>query len=202
MDVQMPEMDGLEATVEIRERERRRGGHAPIVALTAHAMKGDRERCVAAGMDGYVSKPLRSEELLAAIERAVGMGAPATPLPRDPAEPGAFDSSVLLESACGDPTLLAKIIELYFADAPERVEEIRSGLAASERRRVARAAHRLRGSLGMLGASLAAAAAGQLEDLAPAAPLEALLETFAELEREMDRLEPELQRLAGGREAA
>jgi CheY-like chemotaxis protein len=68
MDIQMPGMDGFEATSEIREKEKRNGGHIPIVAMTAHALKGDQERCVAAGMDGYVSKPIRTSELFSAIE--------------------------------------------------------------------------------------------------------------------------------------
>ena len=68
MDVQMPEMDGLEATAAIRGRERLHGGHVPIIAMTAHAMKGDRELCLQAGMDGYVPKPIRSEQLFDTIE--------------------------------------------------------------------------------------------------------------------------------------
>ena len=71
MDVQMPEMDGLDATRTIRTDERIHGGHVPIVAMTAHAMKGDRERCLAAGMDGYVAKPVRARELLEAIQQVV-----------------------------------------------------------------------------------------------------------------------------------
>jgi CheY-like chemotaxis protein len=76
MDVQMPDMDGLAATGAIREREKTTGGHVPILAMTAHAMKGDRERCLAAGMDGYVSKPVRPRELAKAIEEVT-----ANPLP-------------------------------------------------------------------------------------------------------------------------
>jgi two-component system, sensor histidine kinase and response regulator len=72
MDVQMPEMDGFEVTAAIREKERSRGGHIPIIAMTAHALKGDQERCLSAGMDGYVSKPIRIKELIAAIESLVG----------------------------------------------------------------------------------------------------------------------------------
>jgi two-component system sensor histidine kinase/response regulator len=72
MDVQMPEMDGLEATRQIREAERVTGKHTPIVALTAHALTGDRERCLAVGMDGYVTKPIRAAQLLTAIQRLVG----------------------------------------------------------------------------------------------------------------------------------
>jgi CheY-like chemotaxis protein len=75
MDVQMPEMNGLEATSRIRERESRTGGHVPIIALTAHAIQGDRERCLAAGMDGYVAKPIQPDELDRAIEEVVGEAA-------------------------------------------------------------------------------------------------------------------------------
>jgi CheY-like chemotaxis protein len=71
MDVQMPQMDGFEATQAIREAEQTGGNHLPIIALTAHAMKGDEERCLAAGMDGYISKPIRAAELLAVLERLV-----------------------------------------------------------------------------------------------------------------------------------
>ena len=85
MDVQMPEMDGLEATAAIRERERATGGHLPIVAVTAHAMKGDAERCLAAGMDGYVAKPLQPRELEAAIARVLAPGAGAPARRRPPA---------------------------------------------------------------------------------------------------------------------
>ena len=74
MDVQMPEMDGLEATRAIREYERNSASHVPIVALTAHAMKGDRERCLAAGMDAYVTKPIRSKELERVIRESTQTG--------------------------------------------------------------------------------------------------------------------------------
>src|SRR5206468_8309808 len=74
MDVQMPELDGLSATVLIRQAERRTGGHVPIVAMTAHAMAGDRERCIAAGMDDYVTKPLHPSELVDAVERGASPG--------------------------------------------------------------------------------------------------------------------------------
>jgi len=74
MDIQMPEMNGMEATARIREKEKITGGHQPIVALTAHAMKGDQELCLAGGMDGYLAKPIRAEELDQILNRYVGQG--------------------------------------------------------------------------------------------------------------------------------
>jgi CheY-like chemotaxis protein len=93
MDVQMPEMDGFEATAAIREKEKATGTHVPIVAMTAHAMAGDRERCLAAGMDNYVSKPIRSQELFAAIAASGSLGAEDR---IDKKENGVRDQSVLL----------------------------------------------------------------------------------------------------------
>jgi two-component system, sensor histidine kinase and response regulator len=72
MDVQMPVLDGFEATAAIRERDRNSGGHLPIIAMTAHAMAGDLERCLAAGMDGYIAKPIQAKTLFATVERVLG----------------------------------------------------------------------------------------------------------------------------------
>ncbi len=89
MDVQMPEMDGFEATAAIRKREKTSGSHLPIIAMTANAMKGDRERCMAAGMDGYVSKPIHSRELFEAIENLGVLSQPATSASRNESSAGA-----------------------------------------------------------------------------------------------------------------
>jgi CheY-like chemotaxis protein len=119
MDIQMPELDGFAATAAIRERENLTGGHVPIVALTAHAMRGDRERCLAAGMDGYASKPLCIEELFEVIARLVpvahsaavlagGSGTPVTVPPEQRAEV-VFDRVAALARVEGDGELLRKM---------------------------------------------------------------------------------------------
>jgi two-component system sensor histidine kinase/response regulator len=85
MDVQMPEMDGLEATSILRQREQEREGHQPVIALTAHAMKGDQERCLAAGMDGYLTKPIRPQELDEILDKYIAVRKERTaPTPQDP----------------------------------------------------------------------------------------------------------------------
>ena len=106
MDVQMPELDGFETTAAIRERERGTPRHVPIVALTAHAMKGDAERCLASGMDAYLAKPLQAAELVAAIARL--------------APDGAIDEARLLERVGGDRRALAEVARIFLADAPRR----------------------------------------------------------------------------------
>jgi signal transduction histidine kinase/DNA-binding response OmpR family regulator len=194
MDVQMPRMDGLEATAAIRALEQERGGHVPIIALTAHAMKGDRERCLAAGMDDYVAKPLQSRELYAAIERVRGgdenhwerEGRSTTD--SDPV----IDHELLMESSCGDPALAADLIRMYLDQSPIRIAELQSALDSNDRGAMERAAHQLRGSLGTIGASHVVEVATRLEELSRSAALEALADALAELEREMTRVLPEL----------
>ena len=110
MDVQMPEMSGLEATAAIREREQSLGGHIPIVAMTAHAMAGDREQCLAAGMDAYVSKPLRLDELLAVVDGLFTSVPPARPL---------LDPPTLLSAFGGNRKVLAEVIDMFLVDGPQ-----------------------------------------------------------------------------------
>ncbi len=134
MDVQMPEMDGLEATAAIRERERATGGHLPIVALTAHAMKGDAERCLEAGMDAYLAKPLQPRELAAAIEGVLG-GAPSPAPEPPPATPAFVDLERLLERVGGDRKALVELVRIFRADSPKQVARIRKAIEAGRRSR-------------------------------------------------------------------
>ena len=107
MDVQMPEMNGFEATAAIRKKEQTTGGHIPIVAMTAHAMKGDEDRCLSAGMDGYVSKPITPDELFLAISKVVRDGAKPQP------DHALFDRSAILVRVDGDTKRLVELVDVF-----------------------------------------------------------------------------------------
>jgi two-component system, sensor histidine kinase and response regulator len=160
MDVQMPEMDGLTATRTIRQLEKTRGVHTPIIALTAHVLEGDRERCRAAGMDGYVSKPLSVGELLQAMVDVL-------PKPAQTSGSGVPpELEECLETLGGDRERLEKIVTRFLEQYPGLLTEIRHAISAGEPSRAATAAHTLAGSLGVLGARKAWEAAKQVEHLA------------------------------------
>ncbi|HEY7153301.1 MAG TPA: response regulator [Gemmataceae bacterium] len=182
MDVQMPEMDGFEATAAIRARERDSGRHLPILAMTAYAMKGDRERCLAGGMDDYVSKPIQPRELWQAIERLV------------PAGDDVLDGRAALERVGGDKELLRELIEMFLADGPRLWEDVADALARGDAQKLGRAAHALKGSISAFSAAGAWSAAQRLEALAeqggPAAA-----DAAAQLETEMGRLQSALEKI-------
>jgi PAS domain S-box-containing protein len=181
MDVQMPELDGFETTAAIRERERDTTRHVPIVALTAHAMKGDAERCLAAGMDGYLAKPLQPAELLAAIARL----APET----------AIDRARLLERVGGDAGALAEVARIFLADAPRRLGEIRRAIAKGDARALRGAAHTLKGAVSNFGARGAVEAAFELQKIGGAAELDEAPAALERLETELGAVRRELRRL-------
>ncbi|HLH21544.1 MAG TPA: response regulator [Chloroflexota bacterium] len=170
MDCQMPDMDGFEASVEIRRRE---GGarHIPIIAMTGNAMEGDRERCLAAGMDGYISKPVRVEELQQALER--WLRSPDPPLAAGSAAltpsggaPVTLDETVLTELASGEPDVVAELIDQFAGEAAARGQAVRTALMARDAAALRQAAHLLKGEAGSIGARELEAACGRLEALA------------------------------------
>jgi PAS domain S-box-containing protein len=188
MDVQMPEMGGLEATTLIRQQP----GPCqtiPILALTAHAMKGDRERCLEAGMTDYISKPVLPRELFAAIERAVAV----QPSQADePADNGGFDSTVVLARMDGDRELLKEIAGIFLADCPKMMTEIRAAIASSDADKLTRAAHALKGSVSNFGAQGAMVAARTLETMARDGNLAQAPAAFQLLESRINELAPAL----------
>ena len=198
MDVQMPEMDGLQATAAIREAEATTGKHIPIFAMTAHAMKGDRERCLDAGMDGYMSKPIRVEELKEAIAHIENVTAPAksdTCLEESlPAEIGQLDS--LLDGVMGDRALLADMADLWLIDSEKQMSQIRIGLEHGDSPRIQAGAHALKGSVGTFQAKSAYEAAKELEILAKNGKLGEAGQMFTVLSAHIERVRHELRKLS------
>jgi CheY-like chemotaxis protein/HPt (histidine-containing phosphotransfer) domain-containing protein len=164
MDVQMPEMGGIEATAAIREREASTGSHLRIIALTAHSMTGDRERYLAAGMDDYLSKPIDSTRLFAAVElrkpaaaRATSEEVPAT------TQPFAVEE---MRRRLGSDELIAEVTQLFLDDCPARLAEIKAAVAARDRDAIRVASHSLKGAAWSLSAAPVAEHAGALEAMA------------------------------------
>ncbi|MBA3848026.1 MAG: response regulator, partial [Planctomycetes bacterium] len=179
MDCQMPEMDGYEATTVLRQREAAAGSarRMPVIAMTANAMVGDREQCLAAGMDDYVAKPVRVEMLAAALARWLPAGDAAAPVAVVAAAPVA--DGVAAEVLVLDPAVLARmreeidaatvdeeIVPLFRLEGPRVVAELRAAADAADGDRLRRAAHRLKGSASIIGATRLALAAARIEALA------------------------------------
>ena len=190
MDIQMPEMDGFTATRKIRKNESGSGTHIPIVAMTAHNMKGDRERCLDAGMDGYLSKPINRKELEEAIAgaakgqihkgRMADAGKRRGDFPVDRA-PG-WDAAQALERVGGDEELLFEVVEIFINEAPKALTRLRQALSRGDAEAVERVAHGLKGEIGYLGIRALSQQTRELEeagrrrDMASAEPLVASLE--------------------------
>ncbi len=193
MDVQMPEMDGFEATAAIRQMEKSTGNHIPIIALTAHAMKGDRERCLAAGMDAYISKPVHIEELLQVTE---GLTRNMGPIDRS-AEAAPALTAVDLDAALlrmeGDAALLADLAKLFCEESPEMLSAIRYGIARKDADAVARAAHSLKGSLATFAATQSFDLALKLERLGRSKGLDDAERVFEALTAEIKRVRTALE---------
>ncbi|MCY0914184.1 PAS domain S-box protein [Massilia antarctica] len=191
MDGQMPEMDGYQTSAEIRRREGASGAHIHIVAVTAHAMAGDRQTCLAAGMDDYLAKPIEPLDLYACLEHPwtaahdpsaapapddePAAGAPATGVPATgvPATGAAattpvFNRALALERARGKRDLLNLMAKSFIDTAPELVRHLHSGLETNDARLLERTAHRIKGAAATLSGDTTAQAAGALESMARA----------------------------------
>ncbi|HEY5314160.1 MAG TPA: response regulator, partial [Pirellulales bacterium] len=195
MDVQMPELDGFAATAEIRTLESAINRHTPIVAMTAHAMKGDRERCLEAGMDHYISKPIRSQELFAMIEGLFSSKVSKWDVPSqsDTDSAGPIDWQAALTTAGGDQQLLAEMIGMFLVEGPKLAGEIRGSAASGDATTLRRAAHTLRASLRYIGAEAAAARAGQLEQQSGTADFQSLAPRIEALEQDVQQIIPLLK---------
>jgi CheY-like chemotaxis protein/HPt (histidine-containing phosphotransfer) domain-containing protein len=191
MDVQMPEMGGFEATGVIRAAERATGAHVPIIAMTAHAMKGDRERCLAAGMDEYLTKPLDSRRLCTLVEH-IAAGRQAVDMDPPPAE----ISDQVLARVGGDRQLLAEISRLFVDDAPRHLERIREALEQRDGESLRRAAHGLKGAAANFEAEGVVTAARTLEEIGRTAAFDGHEAAWRALTLETKRLVTTLARVA------
>jgi CheY-like chemotaxis protein len=208
MDVQMPEMDGLEATVAIRQKEKGTDTHIPIIAMTAHAMKGDQERCLAAGMDGYVSKPIKAEELFAVIEGPLTTSAEnkekidmesenidsekQSEAEEEQKLEDVFDKKAALNQVDGDIELFKEIAGIFIEDSKKQLEEINQAITSGDTKALERAAHTLKGAVGNFAAKGAFEAALKLEMIGREGDLTSAGEVYSVLEKEIIRLRPAL----------
>jgi PAS domain S-box-containing protein len=193
MDIQMPQMDGMEATAAIRDREKSSGEHLPIIAMTANAMRGDRERYLSGGMDGYISKPINSHGLFAEIERCLaGIERNAT-MAENPSQQGEqLDRASLLERVEGDQELLAEMIRLFLADAPQLLGAMRTALQQGDMILLERSAHSMKGAAGNMSAHVTVNSALQLEQSAKKGDAESSKANLAALQTAVERLLPVL----------
>ncbi len=190
MDLQMPVMGGFEAAQAVREQEAGDTRRLPLVALTAHAMQGDRERCLAAGMDGYLSKPIDVDELIATVESFAGRTAPEQPRPAaQPAASEVFDERAALAYAGGDRRLLAEVIKLFRSDYPSSLREIDRAFRRRDSEALRMAAHRLKGAVATVGSPAGRQAAAELEHSAREGDFTEGERAYAKLRNEIERLD-------------
>ncbi|HEV7207456.1 MAG TPA: response regulator, partial [Mycobacteriales bacterium] len=200
MDCQMPEMDGYTATTEIRRRDDAR--HLPIIAMTAGAIDGDRERCLAAGMDDYVSKPFTPDQLKAALIRWLPQGSPraaATPAQDTALTDVGLDHSrldVLRRMAPADPSLLPRLVTAFLAEAPMTAAAVTAAVDAGDGPGLWQSAHRLRGAAANMGATTLAALCQELEERGRRGELDHAPTLVAGLAAELDRSSDALRAVA------
>lgn len=205
MDVQMPEKDGLQATIAIRKQEELTGLHQPVIAMTAMAMMGDRERCIAAGMDGYVSKPINPSELDDALDQCAERRRRDVPVAverrkRTAGATSNADASIdpvnaaeLLQRIDGDRAFLSELVGILRNEYPGHVQNAQEALARRDAGGVERVGHTLKGALSTLSATSASALAEELEEIGRSGNLglagAKLIEVDKEVHRAMDSLD-------------
>jgi two-component system sensor histidine kinase/response regulator len=199
MDVQMPEINGFEATTIIRDREKATSSHIPIIALTAHAMKGDRERCLAAGMDGYISKPIQADELSELIESLIGNAKAPVSQQVELVRPGIkLDYEAMLAQVDGDLELLREVVGLFIEDYPRGLAEIRDAVARKDGPTLERAAHSLRGAVSNFYSKSTIEAARSLEEMGRTSEMSKAVFALAILETDLRELKLALSAAVNG----
>ncbi|HZH40649.1 MAG TPA: response regulator, partial [Gemmatimonadales bacterium] len=194
MDIQMPEMDGMEATAEIRKTKK--GEKLPIVALTAHALSGDREKYLAAGMSGYLSKPFKPHELFAAAEgwaagvEGEAVGIRETERREEPAAPPAADLERLRRelTEAGAADALGPILDTFLADAPKRMETLIAAVRSGDTTAIAKGAHAFKSAAATIGAAGLAKMLADIEHQGKAKTVDGLGRLVEDARKETDRV--------------
>jgi CheY-like chemotaxis protein/HPt (histidine-containing phosphotransfer) domain-containing protein len=211
MDIQMPVLDGFAATAAIRKSELGTPRHIPIVAMTAHAMTGDRERCLNSGMDAYVAKPFRPQELFRVVEQLQPLHATSAietdevanqsviaNLPDRPTSesgaPPAFDREEALQRVGDSEEILRELVELFRVEGPKQMAEIQQRKSAGDLVGLSRSAHTLKGSVGIFAAQAAYDTALRIETMGRSGDLTDFDDAWADLQREIDRLSSAFER--------
>jgi CheY-like chemotaxis protein len=198
MDIQMPELDGYQATAAIRTREQETGRHTPISAMTAYAMKGDAEKCLAAGMDAYITKPIKAEELLMTIEKLVGGNEPcreeADNAPTSVvASEAALDWAGLLDSWDDDREFAEELLTTFIQQLAKQRGDLVSAVAGTDPKEISSAAHSLKGSLLAIIAKPSADLALALETMGRLGDIGNAPEILRQLDAQLDRLSKEIE---------
>jgi two-component system sensor histidine kinase/response regulator len=189
MDIQMPEMDGFEATRSIRAAESISGEHLPIIAMTAHAMKGDRERCLQAGMDEYVTKPIQAADLMRAIQFVTCLpGFVREAVVAEVPVQNLINREAVLAGMDGEVVLFQEIVRVFLEYAPQRREEIRQAIICGDFAALRRTTHSFKGVVGYLDSGLVLNAINQLDQLAASADAARMPEALCEFERQLEAL--------------
>ncbi|MDY6960056.1 MAG: response regulator, partial [Halobacteriota archaeon] len=200
MDVQMPKMSGIEATRKIRGIEEVTGGHITIIALTAHAMKGDKERFLGIGMDGYISKPIRNDEFIKVIQECmpsvdtVGVIGEET----NKTDLDVLDIDSLLELVSGDMGVVGKVLSIYDKKLPGKVKALEEAIDSSDFKEIKSVAHDLKGSSASISAKNVQNAAAELENATFAEDIDAVKTSMKDLIGELKRLEGTLKEYMEG----
>lgn len=193
MDIQMPLMDGMEATAAIRRAEQGTGRQVPIIGLSAHAMKTDRDSALALGMDDYLTKPLQAEDLERVMERLNTRSDKASP-----ATANSFDAPALAKSFGGDAVALSRLIDLYLETTPPLVERMVQSLQRADAPSLAYAAHTLQGSLSQMGNASARDLAAEVETLARVGKLSEAGQMVGSLEKRLTEFEASVRNWRAG----
>jgi CheY-like chemotaxis protein/HPt (histidine-containing phosphotransfer) domain-containing protein len=196
MDVQMPEMDGFEATRRIRDPHSRVLNHqVPIIAMTAHALPGDREKCLAAGMDDYIIKPVGLAALGGALEKWLlsneegGQRLALKPNPTSPeAETPVFDLAALLHRVMNDEDLAREVIEGFLGDLPGQILQLKNYAAAGDALQVEQQVHKIRGASATVGGAALSSLAATMEQAARTGDLVMISTRLAELDAQFEAL--------------